>query len=276
MAAVTASTKSESPRIEWAGVDTGAKIFVGLREPSAGDARAATGTQRRTMTCTANRMRQMAELLFRISFTSSQFTQERANQLVAKPNGLRPSKPLRPASGRVDLPQQPQEHLAFIRTKPEPRIRHLDHLNILPLRIQEKRKRTRRPHRPEEIRLRALRLVGQVEVVHRHQIELPTALRLKHVKRQPVRLHFFHRRQIKLRINPARALHSIRELKHYTRAELPQIKIRQRGCVFAVRADTYVRRNRRLVRQFCLAICLPVSLRASIQTIPRGRKEKVE
>src|SRR5712692_415191 len=95
MAAVTASTKSESPRIEWAGVDTGAKIFVGLREPSAGAARAATGTQRRTMTCTANRKRQMAELLFRISFTSSQFTQERANQLVAKPNGLRPSKPLR-------------------------------------------------------------------------------------------------------------------------------------------------------------------------------------
>jgi len=35
MAAVTASTKSESPRIEWAGVDTGAKIFVGLIERSA-------------------------------------------------------------------------------------------------------------------------------------------------------------------------------------------------------------------------------------------------
>ncbi len=38
------------------------------------------------------------------------------------------------ASARVNLPQQPQKNVAFIRTQPEPRIRHLDHLNILPLR----------------------------------------------------------------------------------------------------------------------------------------------
>src|SRR5713226_5598693 len=145
------------------------------------------------------------------------------------------------ASARVNLPQQPQKNVAFIRTQPEPRIRHLHHLNILPLRIPEKRKRTRRPHRPEEIRLRALHLIGQVEVVHRRQIELATALRLKHVKRQPVCLHFFHRRQIQLRINPARAFHSIRELIHDTRAQLSRIKIRQRGCVFAVHANTQVR-----------------------------------
>src|SRR5712664_110501 len=93
MAAVTASTKSESPRIEWAGVETGAKIFVGLRERSAGSARAPAGTQRRTMTCTASGMRQLEEPLIRIPFTSSQFTQDRANLLVAKPNGLRSSKP---------------------------------------------------------------------------------------------------------------------------------------------------------------------------------------
>src|SRR5713226_7403489 len=177
---------------------------------------------------------------------------------------------LGPASGRVNLPQQPQENVAFIRPQPDPRIHHLDDLNILPLRIPEKRKRTRRPHRPEEIRLRALRLVGQVEVVHRRQIELHTALRFKHVKCQPVRLHFFHRRQIKLRINAARALHSIRELINDTRTQLSRIKIRQRGCVFAVHANTQVRRNR-LVRQFCLALCLPPSLHPNN---PSGAKRK--
>src|SRR6267142_3079497 len=180
-----------------------------------------------------------------------------------------------PASGRVNLPQQPQDNVAFIRTQPEPRIRHLDHLKILPLRIPEKRKRTRRPHRPEEIRLRALRLIGQVEVVHRRQIEQHAALCLKHVKRQPVGLHFFHRRQIKLRINSARALHAIRELKLDTRTQLSRIKIRQRGCVLAIHTNAQLRRNR-LARQFWLALCLPVSLRAPIQTIPWGRKEKIE
>src|SRR5439155_26608837 len=94
MDVVTATTKSDSPKIEWVGEDAGAKIFVGLRERSAGSARAPAGTQRRTMTCTASGMRQLEEPLIRIPFTSSQFTQE----LVAKPNGLRSSKPLRPAS----------------------------------------------------------------------------------------------------------------------------------------------------------------------------------
>src|SRR5437899_890779 len=84
MAAVTASTKRESPKIEWAGVETGAKVFVGLRERREESARAATGKQKRTIACTANRMRQLLELLFRISSTSSQFTQERANQLLPK------------------------------------------------------------------------------------------------------------------------------------------------------------------------------------------------
>src|SRR6266478_2377493 len=98
MAAVTATTKSDSPKIECVGEDAGAKIFVGLRERSAGSARAAAGTERRTMTCTASGMRQLEEPLIRILFTSSQFTQAPDNLLVAKPNGLRSSKPLRPAS----------------------------------------------------------------------------------------------------------------------------------------------------------------------------------
>jgi len=46
--------------------------------------------------------------------------------------------------------------------------------------------RTRRSNRPEEIRLRALHLVRQVEVVDRRQIELHTPLRLKHVKVSPL------------------------------------------------------------------------------------------
>src|SRR6202022_5006268 len=69
LAPVTASTKSESPKIEWAGVETGAKIFVGLTERSAGAARAAAGTQRRPETRTAKLMRRLVEPLFRISFT---------------------------------------------------------------------------------------------------------------------------------------------------------------------------------------------------------------
>jgi len=48
----------------------------------------------------------------------------------------------------------------------------LDQRNILPLRVSKKRKRTWRAYRPEEIRLRALHFVGQVEVVHRRQIKL--------------------------------------------------------------------------------------------------------
>src|SRR5882762_7109117 len=76
------------------------------------------------------------------------------------------------ASRRVDLPQQPHENVAFVRTQPNPGIRHLDHRNILPLRVAKKRKRTPRAYSPEEIHLRTLHLVGQVEVVHRRQIEL--------------------------------------------------------------------------------------------------------
>src|SRR5229473_4053280 len=91
---------------------------------------------------------------------------------------------LRPASGRVDLPQQPHENVTFIRPQPNSGIHHLDQRNILPLRVPKKRKRTRRAYRPEEIRLRALHSVGQVEVVHRRQIELNTALRLEHIKGQ--------------------------------------------------------------------------------------------
>jgi hypothetical protein len=78
MAAVTATTKSDSPKIEWAGVDAGAKIFVGLRERSAESASAAAGTQSKIMTCAASGMRQLEAPLIRISLTSSQFTQERA------------------------------------------------------------------------------------------------------------------------------------------------------------------------------------------------------
>src|ERR1700737_752954 len=69
MAPVTASTESESPKIEWAGVETGSKIFVGLRERSGGAARAAAGTQRRPETRPAKFMRQLVEPLFRISFS---------------------------------------------------------------------------------------------------------------------------------------------------------------------------------------------------------------
>ena len=72
MAAVTASTKSESPMIEWAGVETGAKILVGLREPPAGSARAVTGTQRRTRAGTANRARRLEKLVIRMALTYPQ------------------------------------------------------------------------------------------------------------------------------------------------------------------------------------------------------------
>src|SRR5260221_9735652 len=128
---------------------------------------------------------------------------------------------LRPASGRADLPQQSHEYVTSIRPHPNSGIRHLDHRNIFPLRVPKKRKRARRAYSPEEIRLRALHFVGQVEVVHRRLIERDTALRLKHVKREPVRLHFFHRRQIKLRINSSCAPHSIRDLKQHAGAHLP-------------------------------------------------------
>jgi hypothetical protein len=69
MPAVTESTKSESPKIEWAGVETGAKIFVGLREWSAGAAIAATGKQRRPVTGTTSHLRRLVEPIFRISLT---------------------------------------------------------------------------------------------------------------------------------------------------------------------------------------------------------------
>jgi len=173
------------------------------------------------MTCAANRTRPLVEPLLRISSASSQFTEERANHSSLRPTASVPKAASRPASEQVDLSQQPQGNVAFIRTQPDPGIRHLDHLSALFLRIPEKRKWTPRPHRPEEIRLCAQHLVGQVKVVHRRQIELHTALRLKRAKRQPIRLHSFHGRQIELRRNPAGALHSIRELKRDSGAQLP-------------------------------------------------------
>src|ERR1700730_15514206 len=44
MAAVTASTKTDSPKIDLAGVETGAKIFVGLTDGAAGSVAAAAAT----------------------------------------------------------------------------------------------------------------------------------------------------------------------------------------------------------------------------------------
>jgi len=44
------------------------------------------------MTCTANRVRQLVELLSPISLAFSQFTKERAISSSAKPNGLCPAK----------------------------------------------------------------------------------------------------------------------------------------------------------------------------------------
>jgi len=49
----------------------------------------------------------------------------------------------------------------------------------------------------------ALHLAGPVEVVHCPHINLRASLGLKNAKRQLVRLNFFHRRQIKPRINSA-------------------------------------------------------------------------
>jgi hypothetical protein len=98
------------------------------------------------MICTKSGMRQLEEPVIRISFASSQFTQgvPISSSRSAVSSGRRsPSA----ASGRVDLPQQPQKSVAFIRAQPNPRIRHLDHLDIFPLRIQGKRKRTRRAYR---------------------------------------------------------------------------------------------------------------------------------
>src|SRR6267378_5657245 len=61
------------------------------------------------MTCTANRVRQWLELLFRISSASSQFTQEHANQLFPKHNDRVPQSPPPGAPrARMDLPQQPR------------------------------------------------------------------------------------------------------------------------------------------------------------------------
>jgi hypothetical protein len=98
------------------------------------------------MTGTASGMPQSEELLICISSTSTQFAQEHADQVVAyhKVSGRRNPAA---ASGRVDLPQQPQENVAFIRAQSDPRIGHLDHLNIFPLWVQEKRKWTRSTYR---------------------------------------------------------------------------------------------------------------------------------
>jgi len=51
MAAVTARTKRESPKIDLAGVETGAKIFVGLRVGEVWAAETADQKRTRTGTC---------------------------------------------------------------------------------------------------------------------------------------------------------------------------------------------------------------------------------
>src|ERR1700686_3286950 len=51
IAAVTISTKTDKSKIDWAGVDTGAKIFVGLRSGCSGSANAGTAAQKRTSAC---------------------------------------------------------------------------------------------------------------------------------------------------------------------------------------------------------------------------------
>src|SRR6266446_9317101 len=67
MAAVTTSTKRDSSKIDFADVETGAKIVVGLRDRSAGCANAtAPGQQRTTGICTAYRAYQLFERLARI------------------------------------------------------------------------------------------------------------------------------------------------------------------------------------------------------------------
>jgi hypothetical protein len=48
MAAVTASTKTDNPKIDLAGVETGAKMFVGLIAGTAGSVAAALATDKRT------------------------------------------------------------------------------------------------------------------------------------------------------------------------------------------------------------------------------------
>jgi len=50
MAPVTASTNRDSPKIDLAGVDAGAKIFVGLKGEAA-SAKAAAEQQTQTRTC---------------------------------------------------------------------------------------------------------------------------------------------------------------------------------------------------------------------------------
>src|ERR1700676_622937 len=55
IAAATISTKKDRSTIDWAGVDTGAKIFVGLRGGCEGSANAVTAAQKKTsagVTCT--------------------------------------------------------------------------------------------------------------------------------------------------------------------------------------------------------------------------------
>src|ERR1700688_4381119 len=55
IAAVTISTKKDRSTIDWAGVDTGAKIFVGLRGGCEGSANAVPAAQKKTnagVTCT--------------------------------------------------------------------------------------------------------------------------------------------------------------------------------------------------------------------------------
>src|SRR5258708_34477412 len=95
MAAVTASTKSESPKIEWAGVETGAKIFVGLKDRSAGSARAATGNPRRRTTW-LSRIRHLEEPRFRI-FLSLR------NSFMSAPDSssLSQGSPLSAQTGRI-------------------------------------------------------------------------------------------------------------------------------------------------------------------------------
>jgi hypothetical protein len=51
IAAVTISTKKDRSKIDWAGVDIGAKIFVGLRGGCAGSANAVTAAAKRTSAC---------------------------------------------------------------------------------------------------------------------------------------------------------------------------------------------------------------------------------
>ena len=48
MAAVTASTKIDNPKIDLAGVETGAKMFVGLIDGAADSVAAALATDKRT------------------------------------------------------------------------------------------------------------------------------------------------------------------------------------------------------------------------------------